>query len=667
MELKLLSIKYKNFKGLRSFEFTPSGQNSSVSGDNATFKTTLYDGFNWLLFGKNSQNQKDFDIKTLDANNQPIPGLEHEVEASFLHNGKPLSLKKVYSEKMTKKRGGVTAEFTGHTTDHLINGVPVQQKEYLAKIEEIAREDIFKLLTNPAYFNTQLHWQERRKILLEVCGDVSDQDVIAAKDSLKSLPEILNGRTLDEHKRVIAARRAEINKELEKIPIRISEVQQSIPELSGKSETELQAEIDKLQKFLSEKNQALAGIENGETIAQKRRELQEVETEIIRINNENQKASNERIQGIQQQLFDYRNKATELKGTISTEGRLLVQKQANLSALENAIIGLRKQHADISTEELKFEQDENCPTCGQPIQSEKLEAAKEKALADFNQRKADKLEKNVQTGKQTSEEIKTLKIDIEANQNTINELGVQLADQEAEVIKIQAEIDRIKAEPIQTVSTQGQTDKKQTILNEITQLQNDKSEATTKVRVEIAGINDCIVQFQTELSKFEQKDKATKRVDELKKQERDLAAEFEKLEKQLYLCEEFTRFKVSLLEEKINSRFKFARFRLFETQINGGIQESCETLFNGVPYSSGLNAGHQIIVGMDIIKTLSEHYGFNAPIFVDNAESVTDLPEVNAQVIRLVKPEIDSEEKRKKYSKLNVEYTPIPLKEAAGL
>ena len=85
--------------------------------------------------------------------------------------------------------------------------------------------------------------------------------------------------------------------------------------------------------------------------------------------------------------------------------------------------------------------------------------------------------------------------------------------------------------------------------------------------------------------------------------------------------------------------------------INGGVEECCETLYNGVPYSTGLNTGHKIIVGLDIINTLSEHYGFRPPIFVDNAESVTDLPEMQAQVIRLVKPEIRTATDRKEVFK----------------
>jgi hypothetical protein len=89
-----------------------------------------------------------------------------------------------------------------------------------------------------------------------------------------------------------------------------------------------------------------------------------------------------------------------------------------------------------------------------------------------------------------------------------------------------------------------------------------------------------------------------------------------------------------------------------------------------VPYVSGLNAGHQTIVGMDIIATLSEYYNLEMPIFCDNAEGVTSLPEINAQVISLIKPEIKRDknikdpeerenryqERKKKYSKLVIEY-----------
>ena len=114
----------------------------------------------------------------------------------------------------------------------------------------------------------------------------------------------------------------------------------------------------------------------------------------------------------------------------------------------------------------------------------------------------------------------------------------------------------------------------------------------------------------------------------------------ENLEQQLYLTEQFIRTKVQLLEDRINNKFELARFKLFDVQINGAVVECCETTYRGVPYSS-LNRGARINVGLDIIRTLSKHYGFNAPIWIDNAEAVTHLIEIDSQVIRLLVSEQD--------------------------
>ena len=48
-------------------------------------------------------------------------------------------------------------------------------------------------------------------------------------------------------------------------------------------------------------------------------------------------------------------------------------------------------------------------------------------------------------------------------------------------------------------------------------------------------------------------------------------------------------------------------------------------------------------MGIDIINTLSRHYGVTVPLFIDNAEAVKKLLDCNAQVIRLVVSEMDKE------------------------
>ena len=89
------------------------------------------------------------------------------------------------------------------------------------------------------------------------------------------------------------------------------------------------------------------------------------------------------------------------------------------------------------------------------------------------------------------------------------------------------------------------------------------------------------------------------------------------------------------MEDKINSKFRMARFKLFDIQVNGQLVECCETTFNGVPYSN-LNNGARLNIGLDIINTLADHYGFAPPVWLDNAESVTDILPTKGQQIRLI-------------------------------
>jgi len=141
--MKLLKLTLKNFKGVKNFELNAEGKNLKVFGDNATGKTTLFDSFVYLLFDKDSNNKSDFAIKTLDENNNELHGLDHEVEGIFDLDDQELTLRKVYSEKWAKKRGSATKDFTGHTTDYFINGVPSKLKEYKDKVSSIVDEDVF--------------------------------------------------------------------------------------------------------------------------------------------------------------------------------------------------------------------------------------------------------------------------------------------------------------------------------------------------------------------------------------------------------------------------------------------------------------------------------------------------------------------------------------------
>ena len=79
MNIKIKSITLRNFKGLRDVSFDFDGRNATIIGDNGTGKTTIFDALTWVLFGKDSHNSTDIDIKTIDATGEPMHRAEHFV------------------------------------------------------------------------------------------------------------------------------------------------------------------------------------------------------------------------------------------------------------------------------------------------------------------------------------------------------------------------------------------------------------------------------------------------------------------------------------------------------------------------------------------------------------------------------------------------------------
>ena len=125
-----------------------------------------------------------------------------------------------------------------------------------------------------------------------------------------------------------------------------------------------------------------------------------------------------------------------------------------------------------------------------------------------------------------------------------------------------------------------------------------------------------------------------KKVELYEKTEKDLAKEYENNQRIVYLTEEYIKIYTNLVQDKINEMFKDVKFKLFDTQVNGGIIETCEATVNGVPYSDVNNAG-KINAGLDIINTISKKLDASVPIFVDNAESVNKLVDTDGQIVKL--------------------------------
>lgn len=638
--IRLAELHLSNFKGVKSFTLETGGESAKVYGDNATGKTTLFDAFTWLLFDKDSQNKKDFEIKTLSKDNKAVSGVEHEVSAVLLIDGKSVELKKVYSEKWTKKRGSAKQVFSGHTTDYYVNDVPVKKKEFTEKVNDIISEDIFKLITSPSYFNEQMKWQDRLNVLMEIGGAVTDEDVISKNNSLSKLQSILDGKSLDEQKRILAEKRKKITKLLEQYPVRIDEINRSIDDVSDLNHEQLKEELKALESSLMALEDKVRSIRSDAGADRKKRMLQ-LEGDLQQIMNE---YDSKRFQVVNEKKEAYYKAKNDLSQIQNDLSNLITKKEhltSFLSQIDKERFELREEWSKKYEESFEDHQTD-CPTCGQSLPEEKIQAAIEK----FNLQKSAFLERIADKGKQ-------LGIEYDNKQNELYEVDEQLQKLNLEEKFKASNLEKLKENMEQAEASIAPLSDNPMYLDKVEELeeinkeiQSDEQETSGTVQ----AINEQIKEKQQEmtlirndLSRIDQAQKALNRIEELKEEERKMADDYNEIEKESYLIEEFIRTKMNLMEERINSKFKYARFKLFEEQVNGGLTETCETLYEGVPYSKGLNNAARINVGLDIINTLNEHYGISAPIFVDNSEAVTCLIDVNAQVISLIVSDKDKQ------------------------
>nr|DAS52408.1 MAG TPA: chromosome partition protein [Caudoviricetes sp.] len=630
--MKLTKLELLNFKGLKAFTINFNGD-VIIRGDNATGKTTVFDSVCWLLFGKDSLDRADFEIKTIEAG-EPIPKVNHEVTGTFtLDEGGTVELKRVYREKYSSPRGGEVT-LTGHTTDYFVDGVPKKEKEYKEMVSSLVDESIFKLITNPLYFNETYSWQNRRKLLLEMCGDISDEDVIAEYSELKALTDILSGHSVDDHRKVVAAKKTAINKELDMIPVRIDEALRGKPTIDTPRDVLIQ-DISLATTTLETLEADKALLVNGHAVVDTRAELRDVQRRLMARESELQMEykkqsalkSNE-YDMVVSELNNLSSKVESTKHRLDTSNR-------DIQRIESVIDELMHQRQQVNEDAFVMDIDEACPTCGQKLPAEQIQAAREKAETKFNLRKSKQLEELNQSIELKQQDIENIK-KRDAGLEPVETLEALIKAKELVKQTITDEIGQLTAPVLDDDSIYADLKAEEFMLQmKLDESNTDHSEEIADIDKRIATTKEHRFNLETELNKYEEVKRIDTRVAELESQQAELAAEKSKLDEASYLMDEFVKAKVNMLEDVINSRFKLARFKMFNVMINGNVEECCETTYKGVPYRSMNNAA-RINVGLDIINALTSYFKVNAPVFIDNAEAVTEFVPVNSQTIKLI-------------------------------
>ena len=636
MDIILKSLKLHNFKGIKDFE-VEFGHVTDIKGKNGLGKSTIFDAFNWLLFDKDSQGRKNFEIKTLDETGEPLHKLEHTVEGNLIIDGIQLTLAKTFKEKWTKKRGQATQNFSGHETKHYINGVEVIKKEYEEKIKEIMDEGLFKLVTNPMYF-PNLNWKEQRTIVQEIIGTIDDERVINYNSKLAPLKGAYTD-SISEYNARTKASIKKINDEIKLIPARIDECNTNIVDVDF---TELEVRKKEVEKKINDIDERIEDSSKGnDVLLEHKQNLFNLKQEYQeKLNHARAVASNGKDKLINK-LQGKKDELREVNSLMKNYSYEIEKEEARKRSYETSLIGineklnkLRNKWKEVKSRD--FEADNKiCKYCGQELPLHEVEQLEER----FNLNKSKELEiicanadKTKKEKEELEEKIKKIKEINKKTKEQSEEANKNKKALEEEIKEIQTEIDNF------IVPTDINFDGKVQLEREIELVEEDiknfKTADNTEIKAEKQVLKAELAQINSKLAAKENNERLKERIKELDAEEVELAQKVAKLEGQLFLCEEFTRTQVELSEGMINKKFKNIKFKLFKELINGGLEETCEILCDGVPYGNA-NTASQINAGLEVIKTLSDHYGIHAPIFIDNAESVNKIIDLESQIIKL--------------------------------
>lgn len=641
--MKILKMRLENFQGVKELEIEPNGESCSIYGDNGTGKSTVYNAFTWLMYGKPSTQEKNYTPKTTGSHN-----LHHSVEMVVeLADGSHMTLKKDFHEVYKTIKGNPQPVLSGHTTDYSMDGVPVNETQFKKNLLNIYHdEDLAKMLTMYDYFLDTMKVADRRKILLQVCGDADFNEVIESQgDLLKELPDMLRKPgnteayyTVDEYRAIATKEKSLTDKELSDIPKRIDEAEKAKPDITGLDEVTIENTIAEIREVQRELESQRAARENtAETTI--RKQIAELESQRADGESRHVRAENEKNRGAFERISNLRY----LESTVSTD---IMYSEQEKREHENEIQRLNRRRDQLLKEwqeenEKEWNGDEICPTCKRPLPAGQIEEAKEK----FNIDKSNRLEEINQRG---MTECSSAMIEKEkAEIDRLNKRLGELMQKKTEVAKNLAVAEKSTVETTEYSSTEEYADFTKQIERLHEKLKDLKSAAEEADNVLIGQLRELDKDMEVQQQKKAQLTMAKKqdaRIEELELKETELAAKYEELQKGIYLCEQFVKAKTKLLDDKINSRFKTLRFRLFIEQQNGGIADDCEALVpcatGLVPFKSANNAA-RINAGLELIDTLAEYYGVELPVFIDNAESVTRLTHTETQVIRLVVLESD--------------------------
>ena len=649
MIIKKLTME--NFKNQKKLCIAFGKGVTNIFGANGAGKTTVLDALSFLLWGKDHNGKSDTNMRPYGADGEPIHDVNTVVRAEFEPGDDsdvltgPIILEVVYKEKWSKISGTDERKLMGNTTEYAIDGVPKKQKDYAAFVSDWFIEPWFSLTTNPAAFPS-LPWQEQRKVLLDLLGDVTPDEIIKQNPELQDIASELISLGENDLRAKLSKELKDYKKRAVELPARIDERRKALSSnlddaaaLDKNAQLTLLKYQEPLDKLLAER----AAIVNGS-------HRSEIEAKIAEIKSKMELIRSIRREEVAKVKRPYEDVANNINNDVKAKSELLRQLRPQLLVLHKSIVSketeLEQLTKDWRTVDNSVFEDKECPCCHRPYTEEMLEPM----LAQFNQNKAERLQDLDDKGMALSQKVEELRVDKNNLARQVNELSTFEVERAPQLRKDNTEaMNKALSEmsPLEEYIHPDTHEKFWELAESLRLREKELEECRLDINIqlqkkdsEIGKARVPVQQANEALTRLKLDSETREAIAQLEAEKRNALLKQGDAEYKLSLVDKYTRIKMASISQKVNDAMNEVEVKLFENNIsNSGVRETCELMLHGVPYRQLSNA-EKCRAGMEVIRAIGSRLNLHNPVFVDNRESVTDIGAWDGQLINLyVSPE----------------------------
>lgn len=629
------SLSLLNFKGIRNLHVSFGENLTVISGRNAAGKTSIADAIMWVLFDVGYDGNK-LEPKTFDKNHEIIKEIPHEAELTLLVDGDQIVLKRSLSDAWKGDK-------CTNTYKYYVDGDVTTAGDFKKVVESICPDSVFRRISSATNF-CSLPWQKQRELLESLAEKYTTQDITQGDERFDFVVEELKKKTIADLIHHIKYKRKEVQKQLDAVPVRLAELNKSLPE--AQDWDALSAEIENLQEKLGEIDQKIRTIRIGG--ADKVRYdgiLKKIEFAEKRKRNMEQGAMNLATEQATKHQSDVitsniavkkaQSLVDDLKATMRGYTESEIHAKDKKEECERKVVDINNRLDELSKSRWSWNAEDGiCPHCGQPLPAEDVERIKKESKDRFNERKSNASKKIQEEFNGIQQEYTDAKNILEKLDNdrmvTTNQLvKANKTLKEAEFKKL--EVDAEKPKTYEQIL--AEKEEYQQVVKEIADLQAEldepsaSSDENTEMLVGLEKEREPIgIRYNEVLELLATKetyDRISGLIEKAKQDKESYQNQLDELDEQLDLANEYNKKSCQLLEENVNGHFSYVKWSMFTQDLDGNMKPYCECYHDGVPYSR-LNGAAKVNAGIDIANTFSRFYQVSAPMVLDECESVND-------------------------------------------